>query len=399
MDSRRHRRAAGLTAAAAALVVGLGACGKPDAPPPPPPAQVSVVTVDRKTIDVEIPRVAQVESSREVEVVARVSGFLERITYDEGSLVQQGDVMFEMDKRPFVARLEAARGELEASKARLWTANANLRRIRPLAEADAMSQSDLDQAIGEKQAAEAAVYSAEATVTNAELDLGYTTIQAPVTGLTGQARQREGAYLNPMSESANLSYVAQIDPIWVNYAVSQNELERYRSDAAKGVFEPPADNKYVFEIELADGTVFPHRGSLDFLDPTFDSETGTFTVRAVVPNPDYTLRPGMFVTAKLLGGKRPNALVVPQVAVQQTSQGQIVWLVSDDGTAEARPVKTGDWIDDGWVIESGLKGGESVIVEGFQRLRPGAPVKPVPYDPKASKTAGGSDGAPAGSGG
>ena len=295
--------------------------------------------------------------------------------------------------------LEAARGELEASKARLWTANANLRRIRPLAEADAMSQSDLDQAIGEKQAAEAAVYSAEATVTNAELDLGYTTIQAPVTGLTGQARQREGAYLNPMSESANLSYVAQIDPIWVNYAVSQNELERYRSDAAKGVFEPPADNKYVFEIELADGTVFPHRGSLDFLDPTFDSETGTFTVRAVVPNPDYTLRPGMFVTAKLLGGKRPNALVVPQVAVQQTSQGQIVWLVSDDGTAEARPVKTGDWIDDGWVIESGLKGGESVIVEGFQRLRPGAPVKPVPYDPKASKTAGGSDGAPAGSGG
>ena len=385
--------------AAVSLVLGLSACGKPAAPPAPPPTQVSVVTVEKKTVDVEIPRVAQVESSREVEVVARVSGFLERITYDEGTLVQQGDVMFEMDKRPFVARLEAARGELEASKARLWTANANLRRIRPLAEADAMSQSDLDQAIGEKQAAEAAVYSAEATVTNAELDLGYTTIRAPVTGLTGQARQREGAYLNSMSQSANLSYVAQIDPIWVNLAVSQNELERYRSDTAKGLFDPPADNKYVFEIVLADGTIFPYRGSLDFAEPTFDSETGTFTIRAVVPNPDYELRPGMFVTAKLLGGRRPNALVVPQVAVQQTSQGQIVWLADDDGTAEARPVKPGDWIDDGWVIESGLKGGESVIVEGFQRLRPGAPVKPVPYDPKSSQAADGQGASPAGSGG
>jgi membrane fusion protein (multidrug efflux system) len=353
---------------------------KVEAPAPPPP-EVGVVKVETRTIEIPIPRVAQVESSREVDVVARVSGFLERITYEEGDLLQQGDVMFEMDKRPFIAQLDAARGELEASKARLWTAAANLERIRPLAEADAMSQSDLDQAIGEKQSAEAAVYAAQAAVTSAELDLGYTTIHAPVTGLTGQARQREGAYLNAMSESANLSYVAQLDPVWVNIAVSQNELERRRADIEAGLVQAPPDKQYVFEIVFADGSVYPHRGQVDFLSPSFDPQTGTFGVRAVVPNPDFVLRPGMFVTANVLGTRLPNAIVVPQKAVQQTAQGQIVWLVTDDGTAEARPVKTGDWVEDGWVVESGLQGGETLVVQGFQRLRPGAEVKAVPYVP------------------
>jgi membrane fusion protein (multidrug efflux system) len=361
----------------------LGGCGKGQQGPAPPPPEVGVVKVEQRTVDVRIPRVAQVESSREVEVVARVSGFLERIAYEEGALLEQGDVMFEMDRRPFVARLEAAKGELESSKARLWTASSNLDRIRPLAEADAMSQSDLDQAIGEKQAAEAAVYSAQAAVTSAELDLSYTTIHAPVTGLAGQARQREGAYLNAMGGSANLSYVAQIDPIWINVAVSQNENERYTADVEAGRIEAPPNGQFVFEILLADGRVFPYRGELDFLAPTYDPSTGTFTARAVVRNPDYTLRPGMFVTANVIGAKRPDAVVVPQVAVQQTAQGQIVWLVSDDGKAQAQPVKTGDWVDDGWIVESGLSGGETLIVEGFQRLRPGTPVKAAPYRPEA----------------
>jgi membrane fusion protein (multidrug efflux system) len=380
--------------AALILTAALAGCGRAEQPAPPPPPEVGVVTVERRTVEVPIPRVAQATSSREVEVVARVSGFLDRIVYDEGALLQQGDVMFEMDKRPFLARLDAARGELEASKARLWTANSNLNRIRPLAEADAMSQSDLDQAIGEKQAAEAAVYSAEAAVTSAELDLSYTTIRAPVTGLTGQALQREGAYLNSLSETARLSYVAQIDPIWVNIAVSQNELERRRAEVEAGLVEAASDHQYMFEIHLADGSVFPHRGRVDFAAPTFDPATGTFTVRAVVPNPDFTVWPGMFVTAVVFGTRRPNAIIVPQVAVQQTAQGQIVWLVNDEGEAEARPVKTGDWIGDGWLVETGLNGGESLVVQGFQRLRPGVPVKAVPYRPEdggdpAGRTAGG----------
>lgn len=360
----------------AGLIVLLGACGQ-GAPPAPPAPEVGVVTTTKKTVDVVFPRVAQTESSREVEVVARVSGFLEKIAYREGSLVQEGDVMFEMDRRPFVADLEAAKGELAASKARLWTANANLKRIQPLAEADAMSQSDLDQAIGEQHAAEAAVYSAEANVTNAELNLSYTTIKAPVTGLTGQAKQREGAYLNSFSESADLSYVAQIDPIWVNFSVSQNELSDFRRQVAEGLLVRPEDDQYSYEIIMADGAVFPYRGRLDFTDPSFDNRTGTFKVRAEVPNPDFVLRPGMFVTARILGGKRPNAILLPQQAVQQTGNGNMVWVVNGKGQAEVRPVVAGEWSGHEWLINKGLKVGEQVVVEGFQKLRPNMPVKTV----------------------
>jgi membrane fusion protein (multidrug efflux system) len=362
---------AGLT-----LVV-LAGCGKPETGAPPPP-QVEVVAVDQRTVPLVFSRVAQTESSREVQVVARVSGFLERIAYEEGALLQEGDVMFEMDSKPFLAEVKAAKGELEASKARLWTANANLERTRPLAEADALSQADLDRAIGEQKAAEAAVYAAQARLTQANLDLSYTVINAPVTGMSGKALQREGAYLNSFSESANLSYVAQIDPIWVNYSVSQNELERLRSQEGKGEIKLPADSQYEFEIVLSDGSVFPYKGKLDFAAPTFDDRTGTFSARAVVKNPDFTLRPGMFVTARILGVKRIDAVLVPKKAVQQTSNGQVIWVVRDDGTAESRPVAMGDWVGDDWIVEEGLRGGEKIIVSGFQRVRPGMKVNPVP---------------------
>ena len=367
-----------------ALAAIVSACGKSE-PEPPPAREVSVVKIEPRTVPVVFSRVAQTESSRDVQVVARVSGFLEKIDYLEGRLVKEGENMFRMDRKPFIAQVRAARGELEASEARLWTANANLDRTRPLAEADALSQSDLDQATGEQKAAKAAVYAAEAKLDQAELDLSYTTILAPVTGLTGRALQREGAYLNAFSDSANLSFVAQIDPIWVNFSVSQNELERSRQRTADGRMIAPPDDKYEFEIVLSNGEVFPYRGTLDFTAPSFDVKTGTFSVRAVVRNPDYLLRPGMFVTARALGATRPNALIVPQEAVQQSSNGHVIWLVDKDSKAERRPVVMGDWVDDGWIVEEGLSGGETVIVGGMQRIRPGTPVKPVnaPVEQKA----------------
>ncbi len=370
----------------------LTACGDAEAPPPPTPV-VEVVKIDNRSVPIVFSRVAQTESSREVEVVARVSGFLEKIVYVEGSAVNEGDVMFLMDRKPFEARLNAAKGELEASKARLWTADANLKRTKPLAEADALSQSDLDQATGEQQAAEAAVYAATASVTQAQLDLGYTTIRAPVSGLTGQSKQREGAYLNAVSESADLTYVAKTDPIWVNFSVSQNELERNQELIAKGKLIVPTEGKYVLQIELSTGEIYPHTGILDFADPSFNQDTGTFSVRGVVANPDGVLRPGMFVTANLTGATRPNAVVVPKEAVRQTSNGQVVWLVSKDNKAEQRPVITGDWVKDGWVVEEGLSGGEIVIVGGGMRLRPGTEVKAVPQGKaKAPKPAAGQKG-------
>jgi membrane fusion protein (multidrug efflux system) len=287
--------------------------------------------------------------------------------------------MFVMDRKPFLAEVEAAQGELEASEARLWIANANLNRTRPLAEADALSQSDLDRAIGDKKAAEAAVYAAKARLTQAKLDLGYATIRAPVTGLSGKARQREGAYLNAFGDSANLSYVSQVDPIWVNFSISQNERERTSRAAAEGKLILPTETRYEFEIVLADGAVFPYRGVFDFAAPTFDERTGTFAARAVVENPDSVLRPGMFVTVRILGAKRPDAVVVPQEAVQQTTNGHVVWLVTDQGQTERRPVTMGDWVDRDWVVENGLSGGETIIVGGLNRIRPGIPVKTVAY--------------------
>jgi membrane fusion protein (multidrug efflux system) len=364
----------------------IAACGEQQ-PATPPPPEVEVVNAEKRTVPVVISRVAQTESSREVQVVARVSGFLERIAYKEGALLQEGEVMFEMDRKPFLADVEAAEGELEASKARLWTANANLERTRPLAEADALSQADLDRAIGEQKAAEAAVYAAQARLTQANLNLSYTTIHAPVTGLSGKALQREGAYLNAFSDSANLSYVAQIDPMWVNFSTSQNERERFLSQESSGEIRIPEDRQYEFEIVLANGEIYPYKGALDFAAPTFDERTGTFSARAVVENPEYVIRPGMFVTAKILGIQRPDAVVVPKKAVQQTSNGQIVWVVGDDGTTESRPVAMGDWVGNDWVVEEGLRGGEKVIVGGFQRVRSGMKVNPVPPSAKGPEPA------------
>ena len=360
----------------------LNACSSPDKPPPVP--EVQVITTERKTVDIIIPRLAQLQSSREVEVVARVSGFLQQRSYTEGDLLQEGDVMFEMDKRPFEAQVAAAKGELEASQARLWTADANLKRIEPLTKADAMSQSDLDQAIGEQRSAQAAVYSAQAQLDTAELNLGYTTIYAPVTGLSGSAMQREGAYLNALGESANLSYVAQIDPIWVNFSVSQNELENTSREKAAGTFLTPKDDNYTFEIVMTQGCIFPQKGNLDFLSPDFDPATGTFMVRATVPNPDYELRPGMFVNANLLGAKRPNAVLVPQKAVIQTGNQQMVMVVNDKNIIEQKVVIVGEWIGDQWIIKKGLQDKETVIVEGTQKVRPGMTVKAVPYKAPAA---------------
>lgn len=366
------------------LILSLSLFGCNDKPvaAPQPVREVKVITVAPNTVDIKIPRLAQLQSSKEVAVVARVSGFLDKVTYKEGAAVKKGDIMFVMDKRPFISDLNAAKGQLASAKARLWTANANLKRIKPLAEADAMSQSDLDTAIGEQRAAEASVYSAKAAVENAKLNLSYTTITAPLAGLTGAAFQREGAYLNSQGESANISYVAQLDPIWVNFALSQNELAQYSKEKKEGLVTAPGEERYTFEIVLADGSLYPHTGYLDFSSPIFDKSTGTVKIRAVVPNPDLSLRPGMFVSANLLGAKRPNAIVVPQQAVQQRSTGPIVYVVNNKGIVEAQPIIVGQWLGDGWIVEDGLSGGEALMVDGFKTTQPGMKVKALHYIPK-----------------
>ena len=341
-----------------------------------PVPEVSVATVQPRSIPYAPTFVAQTESSRQVNIVARVSGYLDQIAYQEGDLVKQGQVLFRLDPKPFQAQLEAAQGELQAQQARLKTAKATLGRVRPLVAEEALSQADLDRAQGEFDAATAAVFSARANVKEVELNLGYTTIRSPVTGLASQAAQRQGSYINAASESAMLTYVAAVDPIWVTFSVSQNQMARWRDEIAKGQIVEPKNKSYEVEIEMPDGTPFPQQGEINFTAPSFSPDTGSFLVRAVLPNPKLELRPGMFVTAYVKGALRPDAVVVPQLAVQQGSNGHLVYVVSQEGSAEVRPVVIGDYYGEGdIVVLSGLHAGDRVVVDGVLKVVPGKPVK------------------------
>jgi membrane fusion protein (multidrug efflux system) len=368
-----------VTFSLAAILPGLAGCSK-EAPPPQRPApMVSVLEIKPQTIPITPTFVAQTESSRQVDIVARVSGFLDKIAYNEGDLVKAGQILFQLDPKPFEAQLDAAKGELQAQQARLFTARATLGRVKPLAAQNALSQSDLDRATGEFEAATAAVYSAQAKVTEAALNLGYTTIRSPVTGVASRSVPREGAYLTSHSPDAKLTSVAALDPIWVNFSVSQNQMAKSKEERAKGLMVAPKDEAFEVELVLPGGTPYPEKGKISFADPAFSPDTGSFLVRAVLPNPKTELRPGMFVTALLHGAKRPNAIVVPQLAVQQGSNGHLVYVVKGDGTAEVRPVVVGDYYgEQDIVIVEGLHAGDRVIVDNVLKVVPGQPVKIVP---------------------
>ncbi len=367
-----------LPVAAIIVIAGLGACSQEAAKPQRPPPEVSVMTVQPQTIP-DVPSfVAQTESSQQVDIVPRVSGFLDKIAYQEGELVKEGQILFQLDPKPFQAQLDAAKGELQAQQARYTTAAANLNRVRPLAQQNALPQADLDRAQGEFDSSKAAVYSAQAKVTEAELNLGYTTIRSPVTGLASQSLQRQGAYINSASPESKLTYVAKVDPMWVNFSVSQNQLAKSKDLIKSGQLLPPKNGAYEIELIMADGKPYAQRGKPNFADPSFSQDTGSFLVRAVLPNTGRELRPGMFVTARLHGAVRPNAIVVPQLAVQQGSNGHLLYVVKQDGTAELRPVVVGDYIGEKDIlIVSGLHAGDQVVVEGALKVVPGKPVKIV----------------------
>lgn len=362
----------------AALAVFGAGCSKETPPPQRPVPEVTVVTVQPQDIPFTPIFVAQTESSQQVNIVARVSGFLDRIAYKEGQLVKEGQLLFQLDQKPFQAQLEAARGELQSQQARFVTAQSTLGRVKPLAEQNALSRADLDRAQGEFDASKAAVYSAQAKVTEAELNLSYTSIRSPVTGLASRSVQRQGAYLNAQSPDSTLTYVAAIDPIWVNFSVSQNQIAKWRDERTKKLIVAPKNSEYEVELMLSDNTLYPYRGRINFTDPSFSQDTGSFMVRAELPNPDKELLPGMFVTAYVKGAMRTNAIVVPQLAVQQGSNGHLVYVVNQAGAAEVRPVVVGDYYGEkDIVILGGLHGGDRVVVDGVLKVVPGQPVKVV----------------------
>jgi membrane fusion protein, multidrug efflux system len=360
--------------ACVAVAVLAAACGKEAATPPPRgPVEVTVETVTPRDAPVTFEYVGQTQSSRQVQIVARVAGFLDKRVYTEGSLVKAGQLMFLQDPKPFQASLDAAKAALAQQQARLQTAQDNLNRVRPLVALNALSKKDLDDATGAEQAAQAAVDAARANVQQAELNLGYTRIATPVTGLSSYAKVQDGAYVS--TENSLLTYVEQVDPIYVNFSISENDLLKVRSDNAAGRLRLPAREDFEVQVVLADGSLFPGKGRITFANADFNQKTGTYLLRATLPNPSTALRPGQFVRVRVSGAVRPNAITVPQQAVLQGAKGHFVVLVDRDNRAEIRPVEVGSWFGDAWFIDRGLAAGDAVVVDGMVRLSPGAPVK------------------------
>jgi len=338
--------------------------------------EVTAVKVEPRTVPITFEWIAQTESSRQVEIRARVEGILEKRVYREGSLVHEGEVMFEMERKPFEARLALVKAELGEQEARLANARQTLARVKDLSQKSVVSRQDLDDATNSERAAAAAVDAAKAKVTEAELNLSYTTVRAPITGLSSYATKHDGSYIGAGADSM-LTYVAALDPIRVNFSVSENQLLRFRDEIKSGRLVVPPDDAFEVEVVLADGQIHPQKGRLTFGDLAFSRDTGTYLVRAEVPNPEGDLRPGQFVHARLLGAVRPNAILIPKRSVLQGAQGSFVWVVGPQSKAELRPIEMGDWYGDDWFVNEGLQAGETVVVDGGIKVQPGETLKVV----------------------
>jgi len=369
------RSALQLTLIALTMALFAG-CKKASGPPALGAPEVTVMKVVARDTPVDLEFTAQTQSSREVEIRARVDGFLDERTYTEGQEVKAGQTLFKMDPKPFEAALLTAQGLLAQQQARLTVAQQNLARVKPLAAQHALSQKDLDDAIGNEKQAQAAVISAEGQVETAKLNLGYTTIKSPLRGLASYARQQDGSYLIA-NASGLLTYVYQLDPMWVNFSISENEMLRFQDEISAGKLIFPPKSEFVVTVDLADGSEFPQHGTISFANPAFSTETGTFLVRAVLANPTGTLRPGQFVRARVSGAVRPGAILVPQRAVLQGAKSHFVWVVDQESKAKQRVVEVGDWNGDNWFINDGLRAGERIVVDGAIRVVPDVPLKIV----------------------
>jgi len=343
--------------------------------PKMPPIVVTVVTAEEKEIPAVFEYIGVANSSHLVEIRARVEGFLDTIAYKEGLLVHENDLLFQIDPKPFEVALAQAKALEEQQAAFLWQAQRALDRFKPLYEKKAASLRDLDNATAQALSAQATLDAAKAQVMQAEINLGYTTVRSPITGLSNQAKYREGALVGPGSEQQSLlTTIYTVDPIWVDFNVSEGDILKSEVMSSQGKLRFPKDMNFVIEAVLANGDILPGKGHVDFADPAFQKNTGSMTVRAILPNPKSILKPGQFVRARLKGAIYPNAIAVPKRSVMQGKNGQFVYVVNKDSKVETRYVTPGDWYQDYWIIASGLTPGERVIVDGVNKVLPGMPV-------------------------
>jgi RND family efflux transporter MFP subunit len=349
--------------------LGLCACKKPEIAVPPPPI-VEVMEIVPSEVRLSTTLIGQLDSPQNVEVRARVEGFVDKMPFKEGEQVQQGQVLFELDQKPFLERLAAANGALGEAKAALNKYQKDVDRLTPLAQRKAIPQQDLDNALASVDVGEAGVITAKAKVESAQLDLGYCVVKAPITGLIG-AHQVSIGELVGKGEPTLLATISTLDPIWFYSNVSEVD---YIKAEAKGRAIGRDVATLPLTLVLADGLEHPDQGRFVFIDRAVDVKTGTLRVRAEFPNKEKLLRPGMFARIRVDLGTSKDSIVIPQRALVELQGKNFVWVITPENTASQRPVKIGELSESNIVILEGLKLGERIVVEGLQKVREGTPV-------------------------
>jgi membrane fusion protein (multidrug efflux system) len=370
------------TAAAASILFALAGC---DSGTPPaqaqgagmPPPEVAVVTVkpDAVALTAELP--GRLQATRTAQVRARVEGIVQKRVFREGSDVKAGELLFKIDPAPLVASVESAQAALAKAEADALAARNKAERFQKLGSQGIVSKQDNEEATARAYQTEADVSAAKAALTKAKLDLNYASVTAPIAGHVGRALVTEGALVGK-GEATQLAVIEQIDPIYVNFTQSSTEFSRIKRAIEAGRLKNGAP---VVKLLLEDGTEYAHQGRLLFSDLTVDPGTGDVSWRAEFPNPQRNLLPGMFVRVRFPQAIAEGALTIPQRSLIRNAQGSMVMVVDKDGKVAAQPVKVGQTVGDQWIVTDGLKGGEQVIVEGLQKVKPGAPAKAVPYAP------------------
>ncbi len=381
------RRVLSLAAISAAVLL-VSACGKADGQsagaggPKPPPVEVGVVTATPGDVGLITELPGRVEASRVAQVRARAAGILQQRVFKEGSDVKAGQVLFRIDPAPYAAAAESARASLAKAQANLAQASAQAERYRPLVAANAISKQDFVNAEAAEKQAQADVAAARAAVRTADINLSYASVTAPISGRIGRALVTEGALVG-QGEATALAVVQQIDPVYVNFTQSAADVFQLRRAMESGQFKRAGGGQGAsVKLVLSDGSEYAQAGKLLFTDLSVDSTTGQVTLRAEVPNPKGELLPGLYLRVRIEQAQASNAITLPQQAVTRTQQGDTVSVVGEDGKVSQRTVKISAAQNNRWVVLDGLKAGEKVMVDGFQKLQmlpPGTPVKPVPW--------------------
>jgi len=352
------------------------ACGEKTAATAAPP-EVYVAEVTQRDVPVTMELVGQTRGVQDIEIRARVEGYLDKVAFSEGSFVAKGALLYQIDPKQYEAALANAKADLATAQARLTKTNTDVNRLTPLAKQQAVSQQELDNAVAFQEAARAQVDAQKAAVDKAALDLGYTQITSPIDGLAGTTQVKAGALVG-RGESTLLTTVSAVDPILFRAGISEAEALRI----SKRVEETGRRlrDTTVVELVLADGTVHPHKGRIDTVERAVDPTTGTLMVQFAFPNPEKVLRPGLYGRARFVSETKTGALLVPQRAVSELQNLYSVAVVGEGNKVTFRNVKVGPRVDSLWVIDEGLKPGEKVVVEGLQRLRDGVVVSPKPME-------------------